>query len=87
MDEGGEHHPLDYHSEFEKRIENYIVGDNPVYLDNPEAIDRARHETLPFLSGLFHKEGNRVFDVVGRWRRLDEQQVDQIRQWLSGLNQ
>ncbi len=86
VDEGGEHHPLDYHSEFEKRIENYIVGDNPVYLDNPEAIDRARQETLPFLSGLFHKEGNRVFDVVGRWRRLDEQQVDQIRQWLSGLN-
>lgn len=86
VDESGKHHPLDYHAEFERRVENYIVGDEPVYLGSPDAIRRARQETLPFLSDVFQKEGNRIFDVVGRWRRLDGQQVQQVRQWLADLD-
>ncbi len=81
----GQRHPLDDHFAFERRVANYIVGDDPVYLDGDKAIERAREKTLPFLSNLLGKEGNRVFDVVHRWRRLDEDQVHQLREWLLGF--
>lgn len=81
----GNQHPLDDHSAFGRRVENYIVGDDPVCLDSNEAIERAREETLRFLSDLFGKEGNRVFDIVNRWRRLDDAQVHRLREWLFEL--
>ena len=81
----GDQHTLDDHSDFARRVENYIVGDDPVCLESNEAIERAREETLGFLSDLFAKEGNRVFDIVNRWRRLDEAQVHRLREWLFEL--
>lgn len=81
----GEQHSLDDHSGFERRVENYVVGDDPVYLDDDRAIERAREVTLRFLSKLLGKEGNRVFEIVNRWRRLDEDQVHQLREWLVAL--
>lgn len=83
----GKQHPLDRHSSFERRVENYIIGDSPIFLDDSEAIARAREETLPFLSDLFEKQGNRVFDIVGRWRKLDEDQVKRLNNWLSNFNE
>lgn len=86
VDSRGCHHLLDYHSDFEKRVQNYVVGDDLIHLDDSIAISRARQDTLPFLSQIFHKDGNRVFDIVGRWRRLNEHQVNQIREWLTNVN-
>ena len=81
----GSHSALDTHDNFEKRIENYIVGDNPVFLSQPDHIAQAREETLKILFEIFNKPGNRVFDIVGRWRRMDEEQTKQLRGWLENI--
>jgi hypothetical protein len=81
----GEHHPLDEHDNFAARVENYIVGRDPIFLNRPSEIERARLETLPVLQEIFHKDGERVHDVIGRWRRLDGQQVRALRRWLQSV--
>jgi hypothetical protein len=39
------------------------------------------------LSKLFDKKGERVHDVIGRHRKLDEKQVNQMLLWLKDLGQ
>jgi hypothetical protein len=81
----GTQHPDDRHTNFERRLENYIVGDKPILLDTVEQRARARAETLGKLSEIFGRQGNRVFDVIGRFRKMDDRQVDQMRDWLQSL--
>ena len=81
----GSQHPDDRHTNFERRLENYIVGDRPILLDTTEQIARGRSETLAKLSEIFGREGNRVFDVIGRFRKMDEGQVNQMRDWLDEI--
>lgn len=81
----GRQHPDDRHTNFERRIENYIVGEKPILLDTPQQISRGRAETLTKLSQIFGREGNRVFDVIGRFRKMDEGQVNQMRDWLEAI--
>jgi hypothetical protein len=81
----GQHHPDDYHADFERRIENYIVGGSPIVLESAAEIDRGRVETLAVLSRIFGRQGNRVFDIIGRSRKMDEQQVEELRGWLQTL--
>jgi hypothetical protein len=86
IDANGQQHHLDNHSNFESRLENYLVGCNPILLDKPKEIARAREQSLPFLSGLFERPGsNRIFDVVARGRKLNEAQVVKMINWLEGL--
>lgn len=87
VDGRGQHHPLDEHDNFERRIENYIVGADPVVLETPAQQRAGRHETIDFLSKLFDKKGERVHDVIGRHRKLDEKQVNQMLLWLKDLGQ
>jgi hypothetical protein len=87
VDSKGNHHPLDEHDNFERRIENYIVGSDPVALETALQQRAARRETLDFLGKLFGKKGHRVYDVIGRHRKLDEQQVQQMLLWLKDLAQ
>ena len=61
----------DQHTSFERRLENFIVGDQPMLVEGLEAIARARAETLPALTRIFGKDGNRPFDNIGRDRRMD----------------
>ena len=81
----GTHHPLDNHSNFEKRIENYIVGCDPVSLQTDEQFDRARDETIPVLAEIFHKRGDRVFDIIGRHRSMTDAQAGELLNWLQQL--
>lgn len=83
---GGQHH-LDTHSasSFSRRIRNYVLGRDPVVLKAPHEIRQGREETMYFLTGLFHKKGNAPFDVIGRASKLDEQQLREIREWLSSI--
>ena len=81
----GEQHPQDQHANFERRLENYIVGGEPIVLEASQEIERARDETLTTLSHLFGRGGNRVFDVIGRGRKMDAQQVDELRNWMASL--
>jgi hypothetical protein len=79
----GSQNPDDNHTNFERRIENYLVGRDPIMLERPDHVAKARAETLGTLSRIFQKEGNRVFDIVGRHRKMNEGQVHDLRAWLE----
>jgi hypothetical protein len=81
----GSHHPDDDHARFEKRVENYIVGCDPVFLESPAEYRRGREKTLDTLRRIFRRDGNRVYDIIGRCRRLDEQQVSELMGWLRSI--
>jgi len=83
----GKHSKLDYHKNFEKRIENYIVGRDPVVLESQNEIDLGREQTVPILEQIFKKQGRVVADIVGRWRRLDESQIEEMLEWLTSVKE
>jgi len=85
VDARGNQHPLDTHSSFERRIENYIIGRNPIVLTEPHEIARGREETLYVLRNIFRKNGAAPINIMGRWSRLDYKQVQELRDWLLSL--
>ncbi|MCW2387124.1 hypothetical protein M2333_000170 [Sphingobium sp. B11D3B] len=90
VDSTGKQHPLDTHSptNFASRIENYLIGVNPVALETPAEVARGRSETLDRLSSILEKRrANRVIDVMGRWARLDQVQIEKTLDWLQGIKQ
>jgi hypothetical protein len=87
VDSRGNHHPLDEHKNFERRIENYIVGRNPVVLTTPLQFKAAREETVDILADVFGKKGGKPFDIIGRYRKMNEEQVGQLRTWLKDLSE
>lgn len=84
VDGRGQHHPLDDHDKFEMRVQNYLVGTESLQV-RADNVERARAETVPALARIFEKPANRSFDIVPRWRRLNEVQVDEMRDWLRSL--
>lgn len=85
VDDSGNQHTLDNHSNFKNRLENYLVGHNSNFIRKPESIKRAREESLGVLSKIYQKPSNRMSDVLARWRKLDEPQISQMNQWLETL--
>jgi len=85
VDENGNHHPKDNHSNFERRVENYIVGGDPIYLDGPAEIQRSREASIPFLSRMFATSGSTAIEVMTRWRKLNENQIDDLLVWMRGI--
>lgn len=86
VNEKGEQNAFDYHNGFDQRIENYIIGKNPTYFDKQEEIEKARgEETMNILRELFNKDGQKPHDVIGRWRRMDEKQIDRLLSWMEGI--
>lgn len=81
----GEQHFLDSHNNWEKRLENYIVGKNLITLTTPEEIAKGRAGTLGILKELFGKDGRIPRDIIGRMCKLDEEQVEKLRMWLISL--
>lgn len=87
----GSRSPLDEHNgdddqAFERRIRNYIVGTHPVAMASPEEVQRARDETMGKLAQVLGRPpSNRIIDLLGRWRRLDESQVRELIVWLAGI--
>ena len=86
VNSSGKHHPLDEHDNFASRIENYIVGKDPVALCTPAQQRAGRETTLEFLSHLFDREGRRVFDIIGRHRKMTDEQVRSTLDWLKDLS-
>jgi len=85
--EGGQH-PLDKHKSdtFASRVENYLVGVNPVVLETPGEVARGRNETLDRLAAILERpRANRVIDVMGRWAKLEAPQVEATLDWLRGI--
>lgn len=84
----GKQHPLDHHdpATFEARIKNYIVGSDPVFLTSDRAVERGRAQTLGKLSQILEKpQKNRIIDMMGRWAKLDEQQIHKLVDWLTEI--
>lgn len=87
VDANGLQHPLDHHSpdSFERRIKNYIVGDEAAALITPEEVMLGRERSLRKLSEMFERPGNRAIDIIGRHRKLGEDQVHGLMDWLRGI--
>jgi hypothetical protein len=84
----GHQHKLDQHDPdtFERRIENYIVGSKSVALRNEREIALSRAQTLDKLSSILQRpKGNRVIDVMSRWAKLNETQVNEMLDWLNRI--
>jgi hypothetical protein len=85
VDSKGNQNALDNHRGFENRLENYLVGDEMLHVSEPASVARAREQTLPKLSEIFGQPANRTSDIVTRWRRLDEEQIQKLNDWLKTL--
>lgn len=86
VDHTGKQHPLDDHTNFENRTEDYIVGSNPIALVSDTEIMRGREETLEALQEILKKSGRRPIDIVGRGgATLNEKQIEGLRYWLARL--
>ncbi|MGK6308654.1 hypothetical protein [Variovorax sp. DT-64] len=83
----GYQHPEDTHppETFENRIKNYLVGQNPVVLESPREVELGRERTIDILSGLFDRSGPRVAQIVGRHRKLTDEQADRLRRELMDI--
>lgn len=76
VDNDGNHHPLDDHNNYEKRSRNYILGRNKIYIESKPSIELGRLKTLEILQAVFDKKVNRLDDIVPRWRKMNEQQIE-----------
>lgn len=83
----GYQHPQDTHKpeSFENRIKNYLVGQNPVVLETPREVELGRERTIDILSSLFDRSGPRVAQIVGRHRKLTDEQADRLRRELMDI--
>lgn len=85
IDQNGNHLDCDYHANHEKRIENYIIGKDPIIIEGEKQVDKAREETIHILQSLFGKNEDTVFKIMGRWRRLDEMQIKDLLSWINHM--
>lgn len=84
----GTQHPLDQHppNTFEERVKNYVVGGSAISLTTPREVELGRQQTLGKLGDILGRRGaNRVIDAIGRWSKLDQTQVTEMLDWLSGI--
>jgi hypothetical protein len=83
VDANGKQHKLDHHNQFARRIQNYVVGTNPIALLTPEEVEEGRRQTLEILREVFQKKGNAIRELMGRWRNLTEKQILKLRALLD----
>lgn len=87
IDSIGNQHELDHHAPatFEQRIENYVVGCDPIVLSTLEEIAEGRNRTLEILQDVFQVRGNSIRDVMGRCRNMSERQVQKLRDHMEDI--
>ena len=79
-------HDKDNDQAFERRIRNYVVGSRSIVITSAEEVQRSRDETIGKLAQILQRPpSNRITDLLGRCRRLDEAQVRELISWLSGI--
>ncbi len=83
----GRQHELDHHPKkrFDQRIQNYLVGINPIALLTLEELEEGRLWTLDILRDVFQKKGNSIREIMGRCRNLTEKQVIKLRELLDAV--
>lgn len=82
---GGGQHELDYHNQFDRRIQNHVVGTNPVALLSSKEVALGRCHSLEILREVFKKNGNSVGEIIGRCSNLTEKQIEKLRELLQQL--
>lgn len=88
VDRSGHQLKLDTHraETIDQRVQNYVVGGDPICLDTPKEILLGREETLDALRDIFKKKGDSPFEIVGRYGSLlTEEQVEGLREWLESI--
>lgn len=82
----GQHHPDDHHNNFDTRIQNYLVGANPVVLETEREVALGREHSLDILAQVFDRAGaTKVREVIGRMRKLTDDQAGRLREALLQL--
>lgn len=89
VDSDGRQHRLDAHSPdgFEKRAQNYIIGDRSVELLTPEEVSLAREQTLRLMAEIRGKDGNRLIDIMGRQVKISPEKVERVLDWFGTVKQ
>lgn len=83
VDADGNHDQRDRHDKFDRRIQNYLIGKNPVMLETEREVALGREHSVDILAQVFEKRGaRRVRDVIGRNRRLSDEQATRLREAL-----
>ncbi len=85
VDSSGEHLDFDYHTNHERRIENYLIGKDPIFFETTEQIKVAKNETIDILNNIFGKQEDKVHKIIGRCSKLDEQQIDNLLVWMKKI--
>lgn len=88
VDAHGEHHALDHHPEnnFQRRIQNFLVGRDQVHLETPPEVELGRERSLAILKEIFGRaRASRVADIVPRNRRLEIEQVNALVEALRAI--
>ena len=85
VDKNGNPLDFDYHTNHERRVENFIVGKDPIVLDNNSEIEQAREESLGVLNKIFQRDEEKISKIIGRWRKLDEAQINEILAWMKSV--
>lgn len=85
VDEEGNHHPLDDHDKFEVRRSNYLIGKEKVFFDRERQIRLARERSHEIVQEALGVKANRLADLVPRWRKLDEAQVNRLLERLRQI--
>ncbi len=83
----GKQHEMDHHNKdtFDRRIENYLVGTNPIALLTLEEIAEGRLRTLEILQDVFGKKGNSVRKIIGRASNMTEKQVYRLQTQMDAV--
>jgi hypothetical protein len=57
-----------------------------VLLSKPQEVKRGRDETVDVLAEVFGvtKPGS-VRNVIGRWRRMEEEQIERLTRWMRAI--
>jgi len=83
----GTQHLLDTHdpATFANRIRDYVVCRNPLVMTSPREIQGSRDDTAYMLRQVLGKQGRVPIEIMGRWHKLDHQQIRELRDWLTSI--
>ncbi|WP_148649832.1 hypothetical protein [Lysobacter antibioticus] len=82
----GNQDPRDRHSNFDRRIVNYIEGRSQVVLETEKEVSLGREYSANILARIFEKpKGSSIREIIGRHRKMTELQANTLRHALREL--
>jgi hypothetical protein len=82
----GKQHRLDDHPNFDRRIQNYVIGANAICISSDIEIARGRSQTIEALQEILKSRESTPIRLLTRFgRTLTERQVEALRAWMLSL--